>query len=166
MIEEKAVPQTTYVAPTVSDGAAVAQFVRQAGSLEPNTTYAYLLLCHHFADTCVVAKQGDRVVGVLLAYRLPADPEAVFVWQVGTAADTRGQGVASTMLTTLKERVQKAGVRRFDVTIAPSNEASRALFRRWAEKMQLPISEASGFEKEHFGGEEHEPEPLLTIGPF
>ncbi len=150
----------------MKDGKAVADLVVAVGSLEPNTTYAYLLLCSHFSDTCVVARHEGQIVGALLGYRMPAEPHVVFVWQVGTAASMRGKGLARAMLTALKERVQSQGVTHFALTIAPSNEASWALFKGWARRSGLSLEESVGFSRDVFGGEDHEPEALVTIGPF
>uniref|UniRef100_A0A0G4I658 N-acetyltransferase domain-containing protein n=1 Tax=Chromera velia CCMP2878 TaxID=1169474 RepID=A0A0G4I658_9ALVE len=54
--EKAVVAGVRFRKPTVDDGAAITELVRSAGTLEPNTTYAYLLLAFFFSDTCVVAE--------------------------------------------------------------------------------------------------------------
>lgn len=155
-----------FSAPTPAEAKAVADLVRRVGNLEPNTTYAYLLLCSHFAESCVVAKYQDEVVGVLLGYRKPGDPSRLFIWQVGTKAEMRGQGLASAMLDALKTRAAAAGVTHFELTIAPSNELSWLLFEKWAKRHGLNFNQQEGFSSSLFGDEGHEAEALVVIGPF
>ncbi len=152
--------------PSELDGKAVADLVRAVGSLEPNTTYAYLLLCSHFSDTCVVARHEGTIVGALLGYRMPAQPHVLFIWQIGTAQEMRGKGLGRAMLTALRERARSKGITHFAQTIAPSNEASWGLFRSWARRSGLTLTEGEGFSRDVFGGEDHEPEALVTIGPL
>lgn len=155
-----------FSAPTSAEAKAVADLVRRVGNLEPNTTYAYLLLCSHFAESCVVAKCQDELVGVLLGYRKPADPSRLFIWQVGTKAEMRGQGLAGAMLDTLKARAAAAGATHFELTIAPSNESSWLLFKKWAKRSGLNLKQEEGFSSSLFGDEGHEAEALVVIGPF
>lgn len=144
----------------------MADLVRGAGNLEANTTYAYLLLCSHFAETCVVAKNQNEVVGALLGYRKPGNPSRLFLWQVGTKAEMRGQGLASAMLDTLKVRAAATGVTHFELTIATSNELSWKLFKKWAKRSGLNLKQEEGFSSKLFGDEGHEAEALVVIGPF
>lgn len=152
--------------PTLEDGAALGMLVREVGTLEPNTGYAYLLLSHHFSDTCVVAERGDRLVGCVLAYRLPRNPQVLFVWQIGVAASERGKGLAKKMLHHLAKQTQADGVRMLEMTIAPSNEASNRLFDSFARELDVPIERVQGFEVRHFGPVGHEEELLVRIGPL
>lgn len=159
-------PTTDYRlrAPTLEDGAAVGMLVREVGTLEANTGYAYLLLSHHFSDTCVVAERDDKLVGCVLAYRLPKDPRVLFIWQIGVAESERGRGLAKKMLHHLARRTHAEGVEFIEMTIAPSNEASNGLFDSFARQLEVPIHRETGFEAHHFGPVGHEEELLVRIG--
>jgi len=121
--------------PEASDGAAFHDLIEQCPPLEPNTTYAYLLFCTHFAQTSLVARDGDGLVGCIAGYRPPTHPDTVFVWQIGVHERGRGHGLGPKMLHALTDRLLSDGVRFVEATVAPSNKASDRLFRRFADLM-------------------------------
>ena len=57
-----------YRPPSVEEGTAVWQLIRDAGVLDLNFTYCYLLLCKHFSETCAVAEDGLPHCRVLSAW--------------------------------------------------------------------------------------------------
>lgn len=155
--------------PGLDDGAAMWRLVKETGVLDLNSAYAYLLVAEHFGPTSVVADIDGEIVGFVSAYCPPHKPETVFVWQVGVAEAGRGCGLATRMLFDVIERpaCRERGVRYLDTTIGPSNEASMALFRGFARKLGVEVTETELFGREHFPDPEaHEPEILFRIGPF
>ena len=140
---------------------------RDSQTLDLNSSYSYLLFARDFAHSCRVAVQDDRVVGFVLGYRRPDDPTRLFVWQVAVDADQRGRGLSGRMLDDL---VTAAGdddpIRWVETTITDDNEASRALFARFARNRGADHEELDLFVREHFPDEGHEPEVLHRIGPF
>jgi len=159
-------PEVSFRSPTVDDGAAMYQLVKDSQVLEPNTRYAYLLLSTHFAGNCLLAEQNGEVVGCVASYRPPSHPEAIFVWQIGVREDARGQGLAKRMLHALVERPANADVRFLEATVDPGNEPSCRLFRAFAREQGVPCDVSPGFVPEHFGPTEHPPEDLHRIGPL
>ena len=152
-------------APRLADAAAVHALVDQCKPLDLNSAYAYLLLCCHFAETCVVAEVDGRLAGFISSYRKPTDASVLFVWQVAVSVDARGQGLGSRMLDELMGREQCRGIRWIEATITPSNQASWALFKSFAEKRGASCVDQTMFPAEQFGGGKHEEERLLRIGP-
>ncbi|PKM45633.1 MAG: diaminobutyrate acetyltransferase [Gammaproteobacteria bacterium HGW-Gammaproteobacteria-1] len=152
--------------PQLTDGQPVHALVRRCPPLDLNSSYSYFLLCSHHADTCVVARRGEDTVGFLSAYRLPAAPHTLFVWQVAVDASTRGQGLAGRMLEELLARPSCAGVQFVETTVSPSNLASRRVFIRFAAQRQAAWQEEVFLSRAHFGAEAHEEEVLLRIGPL
>jgi L-2,4-diaminobutyric acid acetyltransferase len=137
--------------------------------LDVNSTYAYLLVCTHFAATSVVAEAGDGLVGFVSGYLKPEDASVLFVWQVAVASRARGQGLAGRLLDEALRREACAGVRTLEATIAPANAASWALFRAFAGRHQATCDEAPCFEPHHFAidpDRTHEAERLVRIGPI
>lgn len=159
-------PEPTYRRPTVADGPAVWRLAREVGTLDLNSSYAYLLFCRDFAETCVVAEMEGKVCAFLTGYKPPDNADTLFVWQVGVAPSARGLGVASGLLKHLLLRTSSRGIRYLETTIAPSNTASRALFTSLARRLETEISESPGFPAESFPENGHEPEPRLRIGPI
>jgi L-2,4-diaminobutyric acid acetyltransferase len=152
--------------PRLKDGAQLWRLAGECSPLEPNSCYAYLLLCYHFSDTCVVAEQGGEIAGFLAAYRPPALPGFVFVWQVAVRQGARGRGIASAMLDELLRREACRDVCFLEATVAPSNQASQALFRSLARRLEARCEETPLFAREMFAEEGHEEEILFTIGPL
>lgn len=148
-----------------NDAATIWRLVGESGVLEQNTAYAYVLMCTHFADTCLVAEDGGEIVGFVVAYRPPTDTECVFVWQVGVADHARGRGIAGQLLDALVAEPGCRGVRYLEATVAPSNEASKALFTGFARRAGVPFEVGAGFGAHLFPGA-HDPEHSYRIGPF
>lgn len=148
--------------PSKKDGAAIWRIARDSGKLDLNSSYAYLLWCHDFADTSVVARVGDEVVGFVIGYRRPQAPDTLVVWQVAVDAGQRGRGTAGALLDSL---VQRTGTRRVETTITPDNDASIALFRSLAGRWGAEMSVAGEFDAQEFP-DDHETEVLYRIGPF
>jgi L-2,4-diaminobutyric acid acetyltransferase len=153
-------------APIVRDGAAIWNLVRRSKPLDENSCYAYLLLCEHFADTCVVATREGDVIGFVSGYLPPKKDGVVFVWQVAVDEGARGMGLASAMLNDLLERPACAQVRYLETTISPGNTASETLFRSLAARMNTECSEQTLFSSDRFGDSDREAEVLFRIGPM
>lgn len=162
----RAVAGVVLGAPRVRDGAAIHRLVDACKPLDLNSTYAYLLLCEDFAETCVHAERAGRTVGFISAYRPPQRGEVVFVWQVAVAEEMRGQGLARAMLRELLARPALHGCRYLETTVSPSNEPSRRLFHGLAREFRAPVAERVLFAAQDFGHEPHECETLIRIGPF
>jgi len=168
-IERQATSQPAEVklgSPEVVHGADIYRLVRECTPLDLNSAYAYLLLCAHHAKTCVRAEQDGRTVGFVSAYRLPQQPEVLFVWQVAVAAEMRGQGLGSRMLRELLEREPVRGCCYLETTVSPSNHASRSLFQALARRLHAHVQESVMFSERDFGEASHESETLFRIGPI
>jgi L-2,4-diaminobutyric acid acetyltransferase len=152
--------------PDVRDGARIHEFVRQCPPLECNSAYAYLLIARHFNGTSAIAEDPEGMIGFVAGYRLPDPSDVLFIWQVGVSPRARGSGLARRMLEYIVSRPSATPLRYLEATVAPSNESSRRLFRRFAAGLGAPCEEIPFFEPEHFGGGNHEAEALFRIGPF
>lgn len=158
-------PRIHFRTPKVGDGRSVHKLVRQGGILEANTAYCYLLLCSHFAENCIVATHDNTLVGFVMAYRPPSDPEAVFVWQVGVAPAGRGRGLGTTLLHRLIEQPGNRSARFLSATVDPDNAPSNRLFAGFAREQNAALETREGYGPELFPPG-HAPEPLLRIGPL
>lgn len=148
--------------PSKKDGAAMWRIARDSGKLDLNSSYAYLLWCHDFADTSAVARVGGDVVGFVIGYLRPQAPDTVVVWQIAVDAGQRGKGTAAALLDAL---VRRSGARRMETTITTDNDASNALFRSLADRWGAEMSVAGEFAAGEFP-DDHETEVLYRIGPF
>ena len=152
--------------PEVSDGVKIFALVSSCKPLDVNSAYSYLLLCYHFADTCVVAELEGEIVAFLSGYLLPGDGEVFFVWQVAVDTSMRGRGIGKLLLQEVLRRPSLTNCRFLETTITPSNEASRGLFVSLARDLEARCTVSSCFSEEDFGHEKHEAEHLFRIGPF
>jgi L-2,4-diaminobutyric acid acetyltransferase len=152
--------------PVLEDGKRVYDLIERCPPLDLNSSYSYFLLCSHFSDTCVVAEDNGRLVGFLSAYLIPDRADALFVWQMAVDESARGQGLAGRMLDYLLAQPCCADVRSVETTVSPSNQSSRRVFVRLAERLQSGSNEESFLDTSHFGNEVHEEERLIRIGPW
>lgn len=153
----------TFRKPVPEDGAEIWKLIRACKPLDENSIYANLLQSDHFRDTCVVAERGEDIVGWVSAYLLPQDSECVFVWQVAVAPGARGIGLGSRMLAALMRRRETRAARRMQTTITRDNDASWALFRKFADDKGAALSSEAHFTRDtHFQGE-HATEHMVTI---
>lgn len=164
--------------PRVEDGAAMWQLAKDSGGLDLNSPYCYLLMCTHFAQTCLLAEIDGEPVGFVTAYRPPSHPDTVFVWQIAVAPRARRTGLARRMVNGVLQSPACSSVRFLEATVTESNVASEGLFRSMAEQMGAQFDRSTMFEKKDFPPIEegkdpanaqdsvHEPELLLRIGPF
>lgn len=159
-------PTVKFRSPTVLDGHAVTALIKNSPPLDNNSAYCNLLQCTHFAQTCVIAESDNRIVGWLSAYIPPDQLDHIFVWQLAVHQEARGKGLAKHLLSALLNRQALANVRYLITTITQDNQASWAVFERFAKSHQLHLDKTPYFEKEpHFNGV-HETELLAKIGPF
>ena len=155
-----------YRHPRLEDGAAIWKLVEESSVLDSNSTYLYLLLCHHFSDTCFVAEFNGSIVGFLSSYTPPNDPKSIFVWQIAVHTSMRRRGVALAMLNLLVDEMAVNEISFLEASVTPSNTASRRLFGAFAKKHHVDCIEETLFTKEQFGEQFHEEEILLRLGPF
>ncbi|PKR77334.1 diaminobutyrate acetyltransferase [Halalkalibacillus sediminis] len=151
--------------PTVEDGSAMWELVNNS-SLDQNSAYKYLMMCEYFAETCVVAKEDDKVVGFVTAFIPPERQDVVFVWQIGVDSSQRGKGVASKLLDELVNRKACRDVRFLEATVTPSNQASQSLFKRFARDNDTECKISECFSEDLFPSDEHEEELTFRIGPL
>ena len=152
--------------PRLEDAAAIWRLASESRVLEQNSCYAYLLLCQHFGDTCLIAEKNDQLVAFVAAYRPPTNPDVVFVWQIGVHGSERGKGLGSALLDRLVKRPACSDVRYLEATVSPSNGASERLFSGFARRHSTSLERTMGFSHELFAGTEHEDEELFRIGPL
>ncbi|RIY40567.1 diaminobutyrate acetyltransferase [Neopusillimonas maritima] len=153
-------------APNLDDAKAVHALITASPPLDVNSVYVYLLLSHHFTDTCVVAELDNEIVGFVSAYVPPKTPDVLFVWQVAVHERGRGFGLGKSMLQEILQRPGLQNIRFVETTVGPDNAASRGMFASLARKAGTEINETALFEGHHFGEQAHEDERLLRIGPF
>ena len=149
--------------PEASDGAAIWRLIQDCKPLDENSMYCNLVQCDHFRDTCIVAEMEGEIVGWVSGYKLPDDPETLFVWQVAVSEKARGTGLGTLMLRGLLSRDICKGVTRVQTTITRDNAPSWALFRKFTEASDAELSSAPYFSKDDHFDELHDTEYMVTI---
>lgn len=156
-------PQPVLRKPTSEDGAAVWELISACKPLDENSMYCNLIQCDHFADTCVLAELDGKVLGWVSGHVPPSDPTTVFAWQVAVSKEARGMGLGFKMLNELIAREACNEVTDLQTTITSDNDASWALFRKFARRIGAPLASAPHFKQdEHFNGA-HATEYMVTI---
>ena len=144
------------------------RIVKDTPELDTNSPYAYLLICSHFSSTSLVADEpssGD-LAGFVASYRLPDDPEVLFVWQLAVNPARRRRSIGLGMLTRLIQQTGNKGVRHVHATVTPSNHASGRLFRSFAETVGAPCATAEQYQPTLFPDAGHEAEVAYRVGPI
>jgi len=114
-IPDSAAPSSVvFRTPRRADGAAIHRLIAQCPPLDLNSVYAYLLLCEHHRDTCVVAETDGGIAGFVSAYAPPGRGDTIFIWQVAVHDRARGRRLAGSMLDHLLGRPARHGYRRAD----------------------------------------------------
>jgi L-2,4-diaminobutyric acid acetyltransferase len=142
------------------------QLVRDLPDLEENSLYAYLLFGRDFTDTSRVAEMEGDIVGLVAGYRPPGDPATLFVWQVGVHPRAQRRGLAGRMIRDILDAGNAPPLEFLEATVAEGNDASAALFRGVARRMNAACTVSPGFEARHFQPQDHLPERRFRIGPF
>ncbi|GAA3959171.1 diaminobutyrate acetyltransferase [Gordonia caeni] len=146
----------------VDDGMRLWEIARDSQVLDVNSSYAYVLWCHDFPDTSIVAESDGGVVGFVTGYRKPSRPDVLMIWQVAVDADQRGRGIAARMLVELFERCRAEGVTSMQTTISPDNDGSKHLFASAAKTLGLGFRSESLFAATLFP-DAHQPEDLYIL---
>lgn len=157
--------------PSKSDGMAIFELVKNCPPLDLNSSYLYFLQATHFAQTCILAKQGDQLVGFVSGYLHPNEATTLFIWQVAVSESARGQGLAKKMLTALIQRPALNQVNKVITTISPSNQASQGVFKSIATQMDWQCTTETFLTEEDFlnntvepvSNTAHEAEELYSI---
>ncbi|MGJ9383085.1 diaminobutyrate acetyltransferase [Salipaludibacillus sp. CF4.18] len=152
--------------PHLDDGGDIWQLIKSTKVLDLNSAYYYLILCKYFKNTCVVAEEDHGIVGFVSAFIHPENSKVLFVWQVAVDQSQRGKGLASSLLEELVSREECASIQFIETTISPSNEASKALFKKFAHKLGTKMEETETISQEAFPSDNHESEQTYQIGPF
>jgi L-2,4-diaminobutyric acid acetyltransferase len=154
-----------YEKPEPRDATPMWEIARDSGTLDLNSPYFYLIFSDQFADTSIVARSDNDVVGFVCGFRPPQRPEALFIWQIAVAPSQRRRNIGHDMLRELMIRLCD-GVRYLEATVTPSNLPSQRMFRSFASAHQAPCEETPFYGVDLFPTGEHEEERLLTMGPF
>lgn len=167
--QTRTAPTTTtidiaYRQPRVADGARLWEIASDSRVLDVNSSYSYVLWCHDFATSSIVAEVDDQVIGFVTGYRRQGDPSTIMVWQVAVDDAFRGRGIAATLLHNLFDRVQRHGVVAMHTTISPDNTASQRLFESVARARGLHFARRDLFSAGDFP-DSHLPEDLYILEP-
>jgi len=84
--------------PCVTDGASVNALIANCPPLDRNSLYCNLLQCTHFSATSALAEQEGKVIGFASGYRLPDEPETLFIWQVAVDRIARGRALGKRLI--------------------------------------------------------------------
>jgi L-2,4-diaminobutyric acid acetyltransferase len=128
-----------------------------------NSRYTYFLLARDFADTCLVALDGERIIAFSSGYVPPNRSDTFFSWEVVVDKDYRGNGLQKTLLL---EQLRLTNSKFFEGTINPSNGASEKNFLEIARILNTDVSKSVLFSEADFENDGHEAEHLYRIGPI
>lgn len=162
--EEKRLAVARFRHPLKSDGQAISRLIASCPPLDANSLYCNLLQCTHFSRSCILAERNGDVIGWVSGYRLPDDPQTLFVWQVAVSSDARGEGLGKALIDALLLAAGTKNLRRLQTTITEPNRASWALFRAIARERGASFSHEEWLARGRDLSSKSESERLVTIG--
>ena len=154
----------TFREPLVDDADSIWNLVKNNKPLDENSKYLYILLCHEFSNTCVLAESTSKIVGFASTFVSPKNPDTLFVWQVAVDKNYRNKGIAQDLVSQSLRRVGPS-IHYVHATVTPSNTASLKFLQNFAKELNAPLSTCSLFTKSVLG-KDHEQEDLVRIGPI
>ncbi|HSV49004.1 MAG TPA: GNAT family N-acetyltransferase [Candidatus Acidoferrales bacterium] len=128
-----------------------------------NSRYTYFLLARDFNSTCLVALDGCRIVAFSSGYVPPNRPDTFFSWEVVVDQEYRGNGLHKLLLL---EQLRLTDAKYLEGTVNPSNRVSEKSFLDIARLLDTGCSRSVLFSEADFGGDGHEAEVLLRVGPI
>ena len=153
--------------PEVQHGTDMWRIARESEALDVNSSYAYLVLCRDFRQTCRVAVVDGEVAGFVTGYVPTERADTLFVWQVAVDDRYRGRGLASRMLDDLaSDLTQSHDIRAVETTITSDNDASQRLFESFAERWNDAVMTREPLFTADVFPDPHSTEYLYTIGPI
>ncbi|MFB5624986.1 MAG: diaminobutyrate acetyltransferase [Nitrosopumilus sp.] len=154
----------TFREPLVSDADSIWRLVNSNKPLDENSKYLYILLCHQFSKTCVVAESDSKILGFLSGFISPKNQDTLFVWQAAVDKEFRNKGIAKELVCKALSQTDPT-VRFVGATVTPSNKASLKFLHNFASDFDADFTKTSLFSTELLG-DGHEPEDLIRIGPI
>ena len=152
--------------PELSDGANIHRLIQDSPPLDVNSTYAYLLLCRHFHDTCVVALRQECLAGFISAYLRPPNPTCCSSGKsplrptpAARASAQRCSGICSTDRSPRRSAISKPRYRRRTSRRAACSPRSRGS-AAWPGRADLFHARTVR------AADSHEAEKLLADRPF
>ncbi len=106
----------------------VYDLIRHCPPLESYGPHLYKIMIRYFNNTCYVAKKRDRVIGWVMGFIAPNNPDTYFLWQIGIDPNEQGIGLGSRLLDYVEKDLIKKQCKRIELTIDPENIPSQKLF--------------------------------------
>ncbi|WP_424919077.1 diaminobutyrate acetyltransferase [Streptomyces sp. wa1064] len=151
--------------PRPEDGIAVWELVRDTPGLDTNSRYFYVLWFRDFADCSLLATVDDEIVGFLLGYRRPGEPDTYFVWQTAVSPRHGIPFLGVKLFEAAADRQRERGARYVEATVSAENKAILMVLRQYARKRSAEVADRVLFPSGWLG-EGHHDEVLHRIGPL
>ncbi|MEV7658793.1 diaminobutyrate acetyltransferase [Streptomyces anulatus] len=151
--------------PRPEDGIAVWELVRDTPGLDTNSRYFYVLWFRDFADCSLLATVDDEIVGFLLGYRRPEEPDTYFVWQTAVSPRHGIPFLGVKLFEAAADRQRERGARYVEATVSAENKAILMVLKQYARKRSAEVADRVLFPSAWLG-EGHHDEVLHRIGPL
>lgn len=164
-MEDVPVLQVVFRPPVTRDATSIWKLARASTSADSNSPYFYLMWCHEFPSTCVVATVGNRVVGFLLGYQRQDRPDTLVVWQEEIDPSYHVLGLRLSMLNEVIRRNADRGISFVETTATPYDKGIVRVVERFARQRAARVVRRVLFAAGYFP-DAHATEILYSIGPF
>jgi len=90
----------------------------------------YWMFFKFFRNTCFVAIEENRIVGLILGFVNQNDSSVGFIHALGVDVDYRDKGIASSLIDTFSKKVKEKGAESVYLTTLPDNEKAINFYKK------------------------------------
>ena len=148
---------------TEDDIKAIRHFVSLCKPLGVHTGYTYWVLFHYFGGSCFLLEENGTTVGYVSGMKSDTFKDVFFLWQIGVAQESRGQGCAYLLLQEAVKAAKQLQCKAIQFTIESDNEPSFNTFSGFAKRNNLKMSSLGEMSYPHSVRESMEHETIYEI---
>ncbi|MCF8233489.1 MAG: GNAT family N-acetyltransferase [Bacteroidales bacterium] len=115
---------------TLKDVFEVQEFVGQQDGLVQHPVHFYNIMIRYFRNTFFIMRDENRIIGFVWGFVSQAEPDVLFLWQIGVAESHRGSGISHQMMEVFIEAARENNCRKVHATVETENIASCKLFEK------------------------------------
>ena len=111
----------------------------------PHHKYQYWILSKYHSMTSYVFIESNRIVGFLGCLQ-SSERNSIFIWQICVDENHRNKGIAKKLLNKLVLAIKELEISVIDLSITEGNEASKALFVKFAKSISSELIQEESIE--------------------
>lgn len=87
----------------------IISLIKNCERLNLERSSIYRIFWKYFRNTCFIATEEDKIVGVLLGFKDQVNPKAGYIHELGVNKEYRKRGIASNLINKFEEKIKRDG---------------------------------------------------------